>query len=159
MNLVLVFFVLSCKLFWRNVIFAYIALCHSISGQVLKALASAHYEGGHNPPMKAFDYYAATALACFLRHEKESNILPHSGMMTERNARRLFFCEEYGLTFISMDHTWDATLERYISQIDTAVHPSDDQFTKTKKEYFLKEIHIMKTIPFLPSLKVMVGGQ
>jgi hypothetical protein len=74
-------------------------------------------------------------------------------MMAEKHHRRLFFCAEYGLTFVSVDFTWDATLQRYISNIDTEVKPSDDPFTKTKKEYFLKEIHIVKTIPLLQSLK------
>jgi len=117
-------------------------------------LAYAHYEGKHNPPRKAFDFYTAIALVSFLCYEEDGKRVPHSGMMAERNVRKLFFCEEYGLTFVSKDHTWDTTLERYISNIDTVEDPSDDQFTRTKKEYFLKEIHIMKTIPFLQSLKV-----
>jgi hypothetical protein len=121
----------------------------------LKALASAHYEGKHNPPRKAFDYYVATALVYFLLHEEEVKKSPPAGMMAERNIRRLFFCEEYGLTFVSVDHTWDATLERYISNVNTVVEPSDDPFTRTKKEYFSKEIHIMRTIPLLPSLKAI----
>jgi hypothetical protein len=129
------------------------AMVCSISGEFLKKLARAHYEGKHNPPRKAFDYYAATALVCFLQHTKDGKRVPHSSMMAERRARRLFFCEEYGLTFVSVDHTWDATLERYISNINTIEDPSDDLFTKTKKEYFLKEIHIMRTIPLLQSLK------
>jgi hypothetical protein len=131
------------------------SFAHSISGNFLKALAKAHYEGNHNPPRKAFDYYAASALVCFLLHEENGKRVSHPGMMAERNIRRLFFCEEYGLTFVSVDHAWDATLERYISNIDTSVDPTDNEFTKTKKEYFLKEIHVMKCIYSLSSIQAM----
>ena len=129
---------------------------HSISGEFLKKLAYAHYEGKHNPPRKAFDFYTAIALVYFLQlgHAVDGKTALHSNMMADRRVRRLFFSGEYGLTFVSGDHTWDATLERYISKIDTHVEPTDDAPTKTKKEYFFKEIHIMRNIPLLPSLKV-----
>ncbi len=77
-------------------------------------------------------------------------------MMAEKRVRRLFYSDEYGLTFVSVDYTWDSTLERYVSHIDTVVGPSDVPFIRTKKEYFLKEINIMKTIPLLPSLKAII---
>ena len=92
-------------------------------------------------------------MTSFLHDAEGGKRVLHSSMLADRHVRRLFFCAEYGLTFVSVDHTWDATLERYISNIDTEVKLSDDAFTKTKKEYFLKEINIMKTIPLLPSLK------
>ncbi len=128
---------------------------HSISGDFLKTLAWAHYEGKHNPPRKAFDFYTAIALARFLQRADDGKAAEHSSMMAERRVRRLFFSDEYGLTFVSVDHTWDATLERYISNINTRVEASDDPFTKTKKEYFYKEIHIMRNIPLLSSLKAI----
>jgi hypothetical protein len=126
---------------------------HSLSGEFLKTLAFAHYEGKHNPPRKAFDFYTAIALAFFLQGVADGNAALRSSMTAERRVRRLFFSDEYGLTFVSVDHTWDATLERYISNIDTKVDSSDNPFVKTKKEYFYKEIHIMRNIPLLPSLK------
>lgn len=129
---------------------------NSICGDFIQKLAYAHYEGRHNPPRKAFDYYTAAALTHYLSSmdATEGKSVGCSKMMAERRVRRLFYSDEYGLTFVSVDYTWDSTLERYISNIDTVVDPTDVPFIRTKKEYFLKEINVMKTIPLLQSLKV-----
>jgi len=41
-----------------------------------------------------------------------------------------------------------------VSRIDTKVDPGDSDFIKTKKEYFQREISVMKTLEHLPHLLV-----
>jgi hypothetical protein len=98
----------------------------------------------YNPPRKAFDFYTAAALSRFMA---SSDVL---GV----RARRLFYSDEYGLTLVSEANCWETTLERYVSRIDTKLDPADSEFIKTKKEYFQREIGIMRTISPLPYLEV-----
>ena len=116
----------------------------SLNGDFLRPLAKEHYESRYNPPRKAFDFYVAAALVRFLQ-DKDLLKLPH---------RRLFYSDEYGLSFVSRANSWEDTLKRYVEQIDTTVNPADPPFIKTKKEYFQREISIMSTIEHLPSLEV-----
>ena len=74
-------------------------------------------------------------------------------------ARRLFYSDEYGLTLVSEAEQWEATLESYVSRIDTRVDPADSDFIRTKKEYFQREIGIMRTITHLPHLEVSGNGK
>jgi hypothetical protein len=60
----------------------------------------------------------------------------------------------YGLSLVSKSNKWEATLESYVSRIDTRVDPSDSDFIKTKKEYFQREISVMRTLEDLPKLAV-----
>jgi hypothetical protein len=68
--------------------------------------------------------------------------------------RRLFYSNEFGLTLVSKADRWDTTLESYVSRIDTSLDPADSDFIRTKKEYFQREISIMRTIQHLPHLEV-----
>ena len=111
----------------------------------MKQLAEVHYTSQYNPPRKAFDYYAASALVHLMR-SKDLCGLPQT---------RLFYSAEYGLSLVSKNDTWEATLESYVSRIDTKVEPGDGDFIKTKKEYFQREISVMRTIKDLPHLTVL----
>ncbi len=107
-------------------------------------MAEAHYTSSYNPPRKAFDFYSALALTSFM----------HSENLFGLPCKRLFFSEEYGLTLVSQEDTWEASLESYISSIDTQVDSGDSDFVRTKKEYFQREISIMRTFDPLPSIEV-----
>ena len=107
-------------------------------------LAVLHYKSGYNPPHKAFDYYVAHALVNFMKTQDFSG-LPW---------RRLFYSDKYGLTLVSEFDIWDAAMESYVSRIDTTEEPTDSDFIKTKKDYFRREISIMRGISNLPCLKV-----
>ena len=111
-----------------------------------KELADAHYTSQYNPPRKAFDFYTAAALVHFMS-SKDLRGLPQS---------RLFYSAEYGLSLVGKSETWEATLESYVSRIDTKVDPGDSDFIKTKKEYFQREISVMRTIQDLPHLLVLL---
>jgi hypothetical protein len=115
-----------------------------LDGDFLKKLADAHYNSQYNPPRKAFDFYAAAALTHFMK-SKDLCDLPQS---------RLFYSAEYGLSLVGKSDTWEATLESYVSRIDTKVDPGDSDFIKNKKEYFQQEISVMKTLEHLPHLLV-----
>ncbi len=122
-------------------------MASSLSERVkLKKFATAHYCSIYNPPRKAFDFYAASALTRFMR-SKDMFALPRL---------RLFFSGEYGLALVSREDAWESSLESYVSSIDTRVDPGDPEFVRTKKEYFQREISIMRTIDTLPSIEVRV---
>ena len=116
-----------------------------IDGQFIRFLAEAHYTSIYSPPRKAFDFYAAAALSRFMNVNRPFLQLP---------CKRLFFSGEYGLTLVSHEDAWEASLESYVSRIDTRVDPGDSEFVRTKKEYFQREISIMRTIGTLPSIEV-----
>jgi hypothetical protein len=116
----------------------------SLNGNFISHLAKLHYESRYNPPRKAFDYYAAAALSRLIK-SRDLHGLPLRG---------LFFSSEYGLTLVSEGYDWKATLDSYVSRIDTKVDPTDSDFIKTKKECFNREISIMKGMPDLPHLQV-----
>jgi hypothetical protein len=107
-------------------------------------LAKLHYESPYSPPRKAFDFYTALALSTYMT----SRDVPPA------RERRLFYSDEYGLTLVSEADHWEDTLASYVSRIDTKVDPADSDFIKTKKEYFQREISIMRTLPPLPKLEV-----
>ena len=111
----------------------------------MKDLADAHYTSQYNPPRKAFAFYAAAALVHFMK-SKDLCGLPQS---------RLFYSAVYGLSLVSKSNTWESTLASYVSRIDTKVDPGDSDFIKTKKEYFQREISVMRTIEDLPKLAVL----
>ena len=115
-----------------------------LDGDFVKQLAICHYTSQYNPPRKAFDFYAAATLVHFMR-SKDLCGLPQS---------RLFYSAEYGLSLVGKSETWEATLRSYVSRIDTRVDPGDSDFIKTKKEYFQREISVMRTIEDLPKLTV-----
>ena len=117
-----------------------------INGNFLLKLAKRHYESRYNPPRKAFDFYTAAALTRYM----VSKNLPGA------SNRRLFFSEEYGLTLVSESDRWVTALESYVQRIDTTVTDGDSEFIKTKKEYFQREISIMRTIQYLPHLEVSI---
>ena len=73
---------------------------------------------------------------------------------TYQQQRRLFYSDEYGLTLVSEADHWEDTLASYVSRIDTNVEPADSDFIRTKKEYFQREISIMRTIQHLPHIEV-----
>ena len=117
-----------------------------LDGAFVKHLADAHYTSQYNPPRKAFDFYTAAALVEFMS-SKDLCGLPQS---------RLFYSAMYGLSLVSKSNKWEATLESYVSRIDTRVDPSDSDFIKTKKEYFQREISVMRTLEDLPKLAVFL---
>ena len=116
-----------------------------LDGTYVSQLAKAHYESRYNPPRKAFDFYTAFALTRFMNSKENFFALP---------CRRLFYSEEYGMTLVSQNDTWGATIKSYVSRIDISVQESDNDFIKTKKENFKREIDIMQKIAFVPQLKV-----
>jgi hypothetical protein len=107
-------------------------------------LAKLHYESPYSPPRKAFDVYTALALTGYMATKDVPGARP----------RRLFYSDEYGLTLVSEAESWEKTLASYVSRIDTDVKSEDSDFIKTKKEYFQREISIMRIIPHLPKLEV-----
>jgi hypothetical protein len=118
---------------------------HRLDGAFVKHLANAHYNSQYNPPRKAFDFYAAAALVHFIKEEDS---------LLSKEVSRMFYSGEYGLTLVGKSETWEATLESYVSRIDTKVDLNDSDFIKTKKEYFQREISVMRTIEHLPHLEV-----
>ena len=112
-------------------------------GQLLK-LAEAYYTSAYNPPRKAFDFYTASALARFMRSKDLFGL----------SRLRLFSSGEYGLTLVSQQETWEASLKSYVSRIDTRADPGDSDFVRTKKENFQREISIIRAIGTLPSIEV-----
>ena len=116
-----------------------------LNGKYISQLAKAHYESRYNPPRKAFDFYTALALTRFMNSKEGLLALPR---------RRLFYSDEYGMTLVSQSDTWEATIKSYIGRIDIRVQESDNDFIKTKKDYFKRKISIMQTIAHLPQLKV-----
>ena len=110
----------------------------------LRKLAEAYYTSAYNPPRKAFDFYTASALTRFMRSKDLFSL----------SRLRLFFSGEYGLTLVSQQETWEASLKSYVSRIDTRADPGDSDFVRTKKEYFEREISTMRTIDTLPSIEV-----
>ena len=119
-------------------------LMRRLNGTFISKLANYHYNSQYNPPRKAFDFYAAAALVHFIT-SKDLCGLPYA---------RLFYSGQYGLSLVGKSDTWACTLESYISRIDTNVDPADSDFIKTKKEYFQREISVMRAIEDLPHLKV-----
>ena len=116
-----------------------------LNGKYISQLAKAHYECRYNPPRKAFDFYTALALTRFMNYKESLSALPR---------RRLFYSDEYGMTLVSQSDTWGATIKSYVGRIDISVQESDNDFIKTKKENFKREIDIMQKIDNLPQLKV-----
>ena len=116
-----------------------------INGNFLLKLAKRHYESRYNPPRKAFDFYTATALIRLMQ-KKDLHGLPGRG---------LFYSSEFGLTLVSEGYEWKATLDSYVSRIDTKVVDGDSDFIKAKKEYFQREISIMQSITPLPHIEVI----
>ena len=62
----------------------------------------------------------------------------------------------YGITFLSHQTTWEATRAEYVETVKTLSLPNsaDNEKTRSKKEYFSKEVELMKTIDHLSSLTV-----
>jgi hypothetical protein len=115
-----------------------------LDGTFIQQLAKAHYTSQYNPPRKAFDFYAAAALVYFMTSKDLLGL----------SQSQLFYSAEYGLSLVGKSETWEATLESYVSRIDTKVDPGDSDFIKTKKEYFQREISVMRTLEDLPKLMV-----
>ena len=124
---------------------ATVAFFCRINGNFLLKLAKRHYESRYNPPRKAFDFYTATALIRLMQ-KKDLHGLPGRG---------LFYSSEFGLTLVSEGYEWKATLDSYVSRIDTKVVDGDSDFIKAKKEYFQREISIMQSITPLPHIEVI----
>ena len=116
-----------------------------LGGQFITNLARLHYLSTYNPPHKAFDFYSAKVLVRHMDREKDLAGFPRVN---------LFFSGEYGLTLVSKDNSWEATLASYVSHIDTKLQPADSEFIRTKKEYFEREISIISTLQDLPHLEV-----
>ena len=119
-----------------------------LDGVYLSELAKMHYQCRYNPPRKAFDVYSAKALSKFMESQEPRGVPGARG-------RRLFYSQEYGISLVSRADTWDATLESYVSRIDTQPDAGDSDFVRTKKEYFQREIGVIRTIPLLPYVEVL----
>ena len=94
-----------------------------LNGEFVCQLAKLHYESRYKPPRKAFDFYAAAALARFMMSRDLSGSIK----------RRLFYSGEYGLSLVSDSENWEATLNSYVSRIDTKITDEDNDFVNTKK--------------------------
>jgi hypothetical protein len=116
-----------------------------LKGPFLRKLANAHYHSVYNPPRKPFDFYAARALTAWME-TREERLLRHE--------RTLHYSNVTGMTFVSRTPLWEDTRAAYIAAIDTTPHVSDAPFIKSKKEYFIKEIGVLKGIEFMGRLQV-----
>ena len=117
-----------------------------LDGTFLSRIARMHYESRYSPPRKAFDYYAARVLARLMKNRDLHGL----------QSRGLFYSGDFGLTLVSEGYEWKATLESYVSRIDIKEDPADSDFIKTKKEYFQREISIMRDIKHLPHIEVSI---
>eukprot|EP00291_Cryptomonas_curvata_P009532 CAMPEP_0172202078 /NCGR_PEP_ID=MMETSP1050-20130122/30413_1 /TAXON_ID=233186 /ORGANISM="Cryptomonas curvata, Strain CCAP979/52" /LENGTH=1356 /DNA_ID=CAMNT_0012879911 /DNA_START=122 /DNA_END=4192 /DNA_ORIENTATION=+ len=145
---------------------------NGLEGGELKALALAHYNSPYKmkPPKKPYDYYCSLALTSVLNSEKPNEtfssvnpVLPMADKVKESfslahvcKTRTLFHSNVYGITFLSHQTTWEATRAEYVETVKTAslLDGTDNDQIRSKKEYFRKEVELMKTIDHLASLTV-----
>ncbi len=120
-------------------------IANGLTGDFLQKFAKAHYTSIYNPPRKPFDYFSATALTTWLKSK-------HSDAHLLSSVRSLFYSNVYGMTYVSSKDTWEETRDCYIGSINTEERDDDPPFIKNKKEYFVKEINILKGIKFLKKL-------
>ena len=135
----------SSNIFLQNLFFTLCCNAYRLGGQFITNLARLHYMSTYNPPCKAFDFYSAKVLVRHMEREKDLAGFPRLN---------LFFSGEYGLTLVSKESSWAATMASYVSHIDTKLQPGDSEFMRTKKEYFEREISIISTLQHLPFLEV-----
>ena len=122
-------------------------ITNDLNGDFLQKLTRAHYTSTYNPPRKPYDYFAAKALTTWL----ESG---NSGGCSPSHERFLFYSNVYGMAYVSRERTWEETRDSYIRSICTEVKEDDTADVKSKKEYFVKEINILKGIEYAGMLSV-----
>jgi hypothetical protein len=141
---------------------------NGLEGERLRELALAHYNSPYMPPKKPYDYYCSLVLTSVLKSEVDRksssvNLVPKADEVQGSysparvyNSRMLFHSNVYGITILSHQTTWEATRAEYVETVETLFLPenADNDKTRTKNEYFRKEIELMKTIDNLPSLRV-----
>ena len=120
---------------------------NGLSGAFLQLLTKAHYTSPNNPPRKPFDFYAAKALTACLESNGEE-------VRLRRHERTLHYSSVFGITYVSRSAQWEDTLEAHVKAVDTTPLPQDSDFIRNKKEYFLKEIDVLKGIEFMGRLPV-----
>ena len=120
---------------------------NGLSGAFLQLLTKAHYTSPNNPPRKPFDFYAAKALTACLESNGEE-------VRLRRHERTLHYSSVFGITYVSRSGQWEDTLEAHVKAVDTTPLPQDSDFIRNKKEYFLKEIDVLKGIEFMGRLQV-----
>jgi hypothetical protein len=136
---------------------------NELGGKFLKTVALAHYNSRYNPPRKPFDFYTALALrSCLIENEKnaigeepapfatmqkkcsQKSLMPSKGP-DEENFKFIYYSNAYGITCVSRKDTWEAAQQEYMAQIGATL-TGGDAFTISKREYFQKEMEIMKKI-------------
>ena len=140
---------------------------NGLQGDKLKELARVHYSSPYKPPKKPYDYYSALALTSVLNSKKQNTPVkglrkvscsPESHLLVEvGDARTLFHSNVYGITLLSHQTTWEATRAEYVETVGAvSLHDdNDNDKTRSKKEFFRKEVELMKTIDNLSSLSVL----
>jgi hypothetical protein len=108
-----------------------------IDSRTLRDISQHFYEDARlKPPRKAFDYYAAVALAHMVR----------AGAPPASARRTLFYSGDYGLTLVSSAGSWSEARAQYAAGIDARPAEGDDAFTKGKKESFGREVDAMSRL-------------
>ena len=120
---------------------------NGLTGAYLRSFARKHYESLYNPPRKPYDFYTAKALTECLRSGSTE-----AGLCKYRMF--LFYSNVYGITIVSEEDTWEVVRERYAASINTTRQIDDPEPVRTKKEYYIKELEVLKGIQYMGKLSV-----
>lgn len=109
---------------------------NKISSDFMVSLANAYYNSIYSPPRKPFDFYTAQALVAVL-----------NGKCLITQKRTMHFNSMYGTVIVGkLQSTWKTAMQEYINGIDIKLNEEDEDFVKTKKKNFEKEIELLKTL-------------
>jgi ankyrin repeat protein len=122
-------------------------ISNDLKGASLQDFCEAHYTSIYNPPRKPFDFFSAKALTVWLESEQKETRL-------KLRERSLFYSNVYGMTYVSLEDSWEKTRDCYIGSINTKENDKDPPDVKNKKEYFVREINVLKQIQFFGKLPV-----
>jgi hypothetical protein len=119
---------------------------NELTGTFLQACAKAHYLSPYKPPRKAYDFYAARALTTWIKSD-------HADQALKANKMSMFYSNVYGITYVSKHENWEQTKAHYIKVIEIEPSQDDDDFTRSKKDTFRKEIRILNELKFIGKLE------
>ena len=122
---------------------------NGLQGTYLRSFAKVHYESIYNPPRKPFDMYTARALTMWLKSKDlntEESLCSHK--------RFLFYSNVFGICIVSKLETWEEVRDRYAGRIGPEPRDEDPVAVRNKKEFFLKEVEILKSITYMARLSV-----
>jgi hypothetical protein len=124
---------------------------NKIGGPFLRQVALAHYSSVYEPPYKAYDLYAAKALAAWL----DGDEAVRSGMKSRQCS--LYYSNAYGLALVSAGGSWEEAREQYAGLAEGALqsgHGLPAAGAPGARECMLKELEILRSLEHMRRVHV-----